>query len=335
MRLKDNYHLFAIITILFWSSAFVFTRLALKFFTPFSLGFLRCLIASLALLVIAIIIKIKVPQKEDLKWFILSGFFGFFFYMIVFNAGSVTVTASTASIILATAPVFTTILAGIIYKEKIRLLQYIAIIIEFAGVGVLTLMNGVFSVNIGLLWLLIASISISVYNLLQRKISKKYSSIQTVVISIWFGTAMLLIFIPNSVGEIKNAPFIQIVYLLIMGIFCSGLAFVTWTHSLSKAKNTSSVTNYMFITPLLTTVIGFLLAKETPDYSTIIGGSIILIGIFIFNFSEGIIAKVRGKGGERRVKLEEQGAMSKEQGKDKSKKDALFYSKESNSSLNI
>ena len=28
MRLKDNYHIFAIITIVFWSLGFVFTRLA-------------------------------------------------------------------------------------------------------------------------------------------------------------------------------------------------------------------------------------------------------------------------------------------------------------------
>jgi drug/metabolite transporter (DMT)-like permease len=293
MLLKDNFHPFAIITIIFWSSAYVFTRLALRFFTPLSLGFLRYFIASFSLIVIALIIKINLPQKRDIKWFLLAGFFGFFFYMIVFNIGSATVSAATGSIIIATTPIITTILARIIYKEKIRIIQYVSIIIEFIGVGVLTLMNGIFSINIGIIWLLLASIALSVYNLLQRKIAKKYSAIQTAVISIWFGTIMLFLFLPNSVGEIKNAPLTQIVYVIILGIFPSAIAYITWTYAFSKAKTASSVTNYMFFTPFLTTILGILLAKETPDLSTIIGGIIIIVGMFIYNFSDKIIQKMK------------------------------------------
>jgi drug/metabolite transporter (DMT)-like permease len=213
--------------------------------------------------------------------------------MIMFNIGSVTVTAATGSIILATAPIITTLLARIIYKEKIKIIQYIAIIIEFIGVGVLVLMNGVISVNMGLIWMLLSSIAVSIYNLLQRKITKKYSAIQTAIISIWVGTIMLMVFLPVSAGEIKTAPPIQILYLIILGIFPSAIAYVTWTYAFSKAKYASSVTNYMFITPLLATLLGMLLAKEVPDFSTIIGGIIILTGMFIYNFSERIMAKTK------------------------------------------
>ena len=272
-------------TIIFWSSAFVFTRLALKYFTPLTLGFLRYFVASLSLIVIALIIKINLPQIKDVKWFFLAGFFGFFFYMIVFNIGSATVPAATGSIIVATAPIITTVLARTIYKEKIRIIQYISIIIEFIGVGVLTLMNGIFSINIGVIWLLLASISVSIYNLLQRKITKKYSAIQTAIISIWFGTVMLFLFLPGSIEEVKNAPFIQKIYVIILGLFPSAVAYITWTYAFSKAKTTSSVTNYMFLTPFLTAILGIILAKEIPDLSTIIGGTIIIIGMLVYNFS--------------------------------------------------
>ncbi|MPN33673.1 hypothetical protein SDC9_181164 [bioreactor metagenome] len=40
----------------------------------------------------------------------------------------------------------------------------------------------------------------------------------------------------------------------------------------------------MFITPFLTTLLGFLLAGEKPDMPTIAGGTIILLGVLIFNF---------------------------------------------------
>ena len=289
MKIKDNPHIFAIFTIILWSSGFVFTRLALRYFTPLSLGFLRYAFASIPLIIFALFIKQKMPDKRDIIWFILAGFFGFFSYMITFNIGSVTVTASTCSLIIATSPVITTLMARFFYKEKLKVIQYIAIIIEFAGVGVLTLLNGIFSVNSGLIWLIIASVSLSIYNLLQRKLIKTYSAIQATIFGIWFGTFLLMIFMPNSITEIKNAQAIQILYLIILGVFASAIAFISWTHALSKAVNVSTVTNYMFITPFSVTLLGMLLANEAPDFATICGGIIIMIGMFIYNFHDKII----------------------------------------------
>jgi drug/metabolite transporter (DMT)-like permease len=216
--------------------------------------------------------------------------------MIAFNFGSAAVSASTCSLIIATAPVITTLFARIIYKEKLKIIQYVAIIIEFIGVGVLTVMNGIFSINTGLIWLILASVALSIYNLLQRKLTGKYSAIQTSIFSIWFGTILLLIFLPDSITEIKNIPLTQIIYLIILGVFCSAVAYISWTYALKKEKNTSSVTNYMFLTPFLTTLMGILIAKEIPDFATIVGGIIIIIGMFIYNFFDKIILKISKTG---------------------------------------
>jgi len=40
----------------------------------------------------------------------------------------------------------------------------------------------------------------------------------------------------------------------------------------------------MFITPFLTSILGFLIAGEIPDRATLLGGTIIIFGIFVFNF---------------------------------------------------
>ena len=45
---EETYHFYATITIICWSIAYVFTRLVLEHFSPFSLGFLRYLIASVS-----------------------------------------------------------------------------------------------------------------------------------------------------------------------------------------------------------------------------------------------------------------------------------------------
>ncbi|WP_312426499.1 EamA family transporter [Lacrimispora sp.] len=66
MKWKDSFHPYAATTIVFWSLAYVFTKLALGYFTPFSLGFLRYGVASLALLAVAVFTKMKLPGKRDI-----------------------------------------------------------------------------------------------------------------------------------------------------------------------------------------------------------------------------------------------------------------------------
>lgn len=292
MNFKNSFHPYAIITIIFWSLAYVFTRLTLGYFSAFSLGFLRYFIASCTLILVLVFGRIKVPKLKDTPLFILAGGTGFFLYMIAFNQGQATVTASTASVVIATAPVITSLLARFVYREKLLLFQWIAIFIEFAGVAVLTLMGGALSFNKGFFWLLAASASLSFYNLLQRKLTAEYTPLQTSAYSILFGTLLLAVFSPTAIREISDAPEIQIVYLVVLGIGSSALAYVCWTKAFSKASKTSQVSNYMFVTPFLSSLFGFLFAGEVPDKATLIGGGIILVGMMIFNFGASLF-KIR------------------------------------------
>lgn len=284
MKFKNSFHPYAMVTIVFWSLAYVLTRLTLQFFSAFSLGFLRYFVASGALLVIAVMTKMQLPRKRDIPWFLASGGIGFFFYMIAFNQGQATVTAATGSVVIATVPVITALFARFVYGEKLMRFQWCAIAVEFVGVAVLTLMNSTFSVNTGLLWLLLAALALSIYNLLQRKLTKTYTALQASAYSILFGTCMLAVFAPTAIQEVSQAPSIQYFYLAVLGVCSSAVAYVSWAKAFSKARKTSQVSNYMFVTPFLTSILGFLLAGEVPDKATLVGGGIILLGVFLFNF---------------------------------------------------
>lgn len=284
MKFKNSFHPYAMVTIVFWSLAYVLTRLTLQFFSAFSLGFLRYFVASGALLVIAAMTQMQLPRKRDIPWFLASGGIGFFFYMIAFNQGQATVTAATGSVVIATVPVITALFARFVYGEKLMRFQWCAIAVEFVGVAVLTLMNSTFSVNTGLLWLLLAALALSIYNLLQRKLTKTYTALQASAYSIFFGTCMLAVFAPTAIREVSQAPVIQYLYLAVLGVCSSAVAYVSWAKAFSKAKKTSQVSNYMFVTPFLTSILGFLLAGEVPDQATLVGGGIILLGVFLFNF---------------------------------------------------
>lgn len=281
----DSFHPFATVTILMWALAYVLTRLALQHYSALSLGFLRYAVASVILLALVFVTRMPLPKMKDIPLFIGSGVTGFGLYTVVFNIGASHVTAATSSVILASVPVITALLASLVFKEKLVLRQWIAIGVEFAGILVLTLYGAVFSANIGVPLLFLAAVLLSVYNLLQRKLTRSYSGLQATTYSIFCGTIMLSIFSPAAIGEVKSAPPIQLVYILIMGVFCSAVAYIAWSKAFEKAPRTSQVSNYMFFTPFLTVLLGFLLADELPDASTWLGGAVILAGALMFNLA--------------------------------------------------
>lgn len=297
MRFRDSFHPYAMTTIFFWSLAYVFTRLALGHFSPFPLGFLRYFAASCALLTVVLATHMKLPARKDAVWFLLAGATGFFFYMLTFNTGSRTVTASTSSVVIATTPIITALLARLFYREKLTAVQYAAIAVSFLGVVVLTALRGGFSVSLGVLYLLAAAVSLSFYNLIQRRLTKTYPALQSAAFSIFCGTAMLAVFLPGSVTELKTAPPAQVGYILILGILSSAAAYCAWAKAFSKAKSTSSVSNYMFATPFLTTLLALAIAGEPVERPTVLGGLIIIAGLLLFHFGEGLLRKAGAETG--------------------------------------
>lgn len=162
--------------------------------------------------------------------------------------------------------------------------QWLAIGISFADVVVLTVLSGGLRLNIGILWLLAAVLLLSFFNILQRKLTKTCTALQTSAFSIFAGTLLLCVFLPPSVEQVIKAPPIQLVYLGILGIGSSAVAYCAWAAAFQKAGKTSSVSNYMFATPFLASILGVLVGGEAVEPSTVIGGVIILSGLFLFNF---------------------------------------------------
>jgi drug/metabolite transporter (DMT)-like permease len=285
MKFKDSFHPYAITTIIFWSCAYVLSRLALSYYTVYALGFLRYIIASAVLLAVVLVTKMKLPARRDLKWFLAAGASGIALYMVAFNTGQAVLNSSTASVVIALAPVVTPVLARFVYHERLKRIQWLAIGVSFSGVAVLTVMNGGLKLNTGIVWLLAAVLLLSVFNILQRKLTKTYSALQTSAFSIFAGTLLLSVFLPSSVGQVVKAPGIQLVYIAILGVGSSAIAYCAWAAAFQKAEKTSSVSNYMFVTPFLASVLGVVIGGETIAPSTVLGGLIILAGLLLFNLS--------------------------------------------------
>ena len=85
MKIRDSFHPYAIITIICWALAYVYTKLALQCFSPLPLGFLCFFVASVTLVFVMMFIEIKPPAAKDILWFVISGATGFFLHMVLFN----------------------------------------------------------------------------------------------------------------------------------------------------------------------------------------------------------------------------------------------------------
>ncbi|URZ04349.1 DMT family transporter [Clostridium felsineum] len=283
-------NILAFITVFLWASAFPLTKIAMNHYSPNSLGFIRCSIASIFLIILGILNNIRKPKAKDIPLFFLSGALGFTLYMITFNTGIHSLTSATSSIVIATTPIMTAIAASKCYKEKINTLGWFSILLAFVGVLILLLSNGIFSINIGLVWTVTAAIVFCFYNILNRKLSSmRYTALEIVTYSMICGTILLSIFSFKSFNQLTTSKPEHILSVIYLGAFPSAIAYFFWGRALSLAKKTSDVTNFMFVTPLLSSILGFLILKEIPTISTFMGGGIIIISVIIFNLKDQLI----------------------------------------------
>jgi len=191
--------------------------------------------------------------------------------------------ASIVSFIVSATPILTALLARIFLKEKIGLTGWVSVICAFSGVGIITYFNGGFNFTSGVIWICLSVVLISVYNIYQRKLLLRYTPLEITTYCIIAGAILLSVFAPQSFPQLAKADPIGIMAVIILGVFSASAAYLLWAYALSKAEKTSEVTNYMFVTPILTTFLGFILIKESPHFTAYIGGVLVIAGVILIN----------------------------------------------------
>ena len=290
MKSSTKSALLAIATVFLWSSAFPITKIAAQAFTPNALGLFRCTLAAGILLGIGCKNRFSKPKKPaHMLLFLLSGGLGFTLYMLFFNTGMLTLNSAVASLIIATTPVLTAAGASVLYHEKIRPAGWCAIAAAFCGVAILLLSDipGSSTSGSGLLFMIGAAIVFCGYNLLNRKLlSMGYTAVETVTWSMVSGALLLLFFLPQTLTQIGQAAASCLPALAAsayLGAMPSATAYLLWSRAFSLAEKTSDVTNYQFLTPLLSTAMGFAMLGEIPSLATIVGGLVIIASLVIFS----------------------------------------------------
>lgn len=260
-KLRSN--LYALMSVFFLAASFLVSRFALTYFNPLPLGFLRCFIASIALFIIAKFNNIRKPLSlKHITLFFLSGASGFGVYLIVFNIGMQTITSATSAIIIATTPILTALAASVFYKEKLSIVGYFSIAAAFCGVLIIILWNGILSVNVGVLWTVVAFLFCA-YNILSRKLCKiGYTSIEVITYSMITAAIILSLYSVEGFSQLANADISYIGALLYLSIGTSTLGYFLLNKGIQIAEKTSDVTNYLFANPLIASILGYILHWE-------------------------------------------------------------------------
>lgn len=271
------------ITLLLWASAFAGIRAGLQSYSPGALILLRFLIASAGLMIYAVIVRLRLPDLRDIPALFMLGFLGITVYQAGLTFGEQSVSAGTASFLVASVPCFTAIFALFFLKERLKLWGWLGVIISFIGVTLISFSNGSgFSFTPGTLLVLLASFAESLYFILQKNYLKKYSGLELTTYTIWTATLFMLVFAPQLLQELPNAALQPTLAVVYMGIFPAAIAYVTWAYTLSRLP-ASIATSFLNVAPLLSILIAWIWLHEIPTLGELLGGIIVILGVLLVN----------------------------------------------------
>ncbi len=285
---KAYRYLLILLAIIFWGTSFVATKTVLNEIKPVTIIILRLILASVLLTIIALSTKRKFSLNlKSHGWIFILALVAVFHLWIQVTGLQYT-TASNTGWIIGTAPVFMAILGFVFYKEKITHLQFLGILVALAGLLLLIGKGDITSIglieNQGDLLVLGSAFTWGVYSMVNKKISLSYSPLMTIL---YLFLMMAVIIIPfnlntETISSVINLSFIGLMWILFLGIFCSGVAYVIWAQALRDMES-AKVGAFLYFEPLVTVIAAWIYLNEEITLLMIFSGLLITAGVFIVN----------------------------------------------------
>ncbi len=284
-------YLEALFAVVVWGASFIATKIAVGQISPISVVWIRFAMGIPILFAVVLARKqFALPKRNEWWYFALLGFLGISFHQWLQSNGLITAQATTTAWIVATTPAFIAVLGWLVLKEKLNLIQSLGIVLAMLGVLVVVskgnfdgLAIGQFG-TIGDFLILISAVNWAVFSILSRRGLQTHPSTR---LTFWVMTIGWLI---TSVAFFAQGKIIEITVLdsrgwwsmIFLGIFTTGFAYIAWFDALAQlpAAQTGA---FLFLEPPSSMVVAAIVLNESVTWASILGGAVILIGVWLVN----------------------------------------------------
>jgi drug/metabolite transporter (DMT)-like permease len=295
MKMPFRFYLYVLTSMVIWGSSFVFTKICLQNLDPIALIWLRLFISLFALVPIVFLFYRDAFkfQWKDLKFMGLLAVFEPFLYFLGENFSLVHLSASLVSVIVATIPIFTTISAVLVFREKLNLVNAIGIAVSICGTIFLLLWGnaGFDTVNVqGVLLAFLAVFSATCYIMILKPLLHNYNPIALLT---WQNIMGCLLFTPlflgfSDLGAIRNSLFaisgreglMLWVALLILSFFCSAVAFLFFSTAI-KTGGIVKTNVFSNIVPIVTFIFAAAAGQEYFSFIKLLAVFVVVGGLIL------------------------------------------------------
>jgi drug/metabolite transporter (DMT)-like permease len=286
--LFDRPYLLLCLTFLFWAGNIVVGRAVAGDVPPIALAFWRWVLGFLILLPF-----VGRSLGRDLRALltapglvVVMAFCGISLFNSLLYIGLTMTTAVNASLIQPLMPVVVILLSFLFFRERIRALQILGLIVSFSG-AILVVAHGdlgvllAFEPNTGDIWIFAGLVAYGVYAVLLRR-KPVMTPLGFVAISFLLGGVMLLptYLIEHSAGFAVPLTFDAAAAVLYVTIFPSVLAFICFNRGVELVGANRAALCFPLL-PLFGSTMAVLFLGETVAWYHGAGAILVLGGIFL------------------------------------------------------
>lgn len=266
-----------------WSTGFVGAKYGLPYADPFIFLSLRVFIAAALLFIVARVLK--APTSLGLAAIGKSSLIGFFLHAFylggVFFAISQGVSAGVAAVITSLQPVFVSLLAVKVLGEKLRLTQFIGLLLGLTGV--VLVLGPTFDSSVSTVG--IAAVFVSLFGsttatLMQKKFGSGIPMLAgTAYQYLASGVVLAIAALVTNGTHIDFTPkFVAAISWLILALSVGAVLLLLW---LLNSGSAASVSSLFYLVPPATALEAFLLFGEKVNTQGFLGIGITALGVWL------------------------------------------------------
>ena len=258
---------------------------------PRAIIFLRIAGAAIIFWIVsAFFPKEKVERKDFFKLAYIS-FFGIALNQVMFFEGLNLTTPINASIIMVGVPIVVLFFSHIIIGDKLTLNKIIGIVLGTSGAAYLILQSGSLSLSsntfVGNIFILVNVTSYGLFLVLVKPLMSKYTPLTIMKWVFLFG---LFYVTPVSLNLVVDADYVTIpsniwVSIGFVILFTTVFAYLLNNYSLKVLSPTVN-SAYIYLQPVLTSVIALAFGKDNLTYVEVIAAMLIFIGVYFVSFNK-------------------------------------------------